>query len=152
MLQGVGTVVTDPVPALSPECRAIDLYVTYRYFPAEYKAAPGKATLVWYVDGVQQPTRSYTLDGSSITPGFHIAESVWKRDMPTQHTVEILLLCGTDAIRTTFVVPVNNYSDAEYQSCLLYTSKAVSSSRSALAKSSTVSNRSMSAMVVALVF
>ena len=79
MLQGVGTVVTDPVPALSPECRAIDLYVTYRYFPAEYKAAPGKATLVWYVDGVQQPTRSYTLDGSSITPGFHIAESVWKR-------------------------------------------------------------------------
>ena len=116
MLQGVGTVVTDPVPALSPECRAIDLYVTYRYFPAEYKAAPGKATLVWYVDGVQQPTRSYTLDGSSITPGFHIAESVWKRDMPTQHTVEILLLCGTDAIRTTFVVPVNNYSDAEYQS------------------------------------
>ena len=116
MLQGVGTVVTDPVPALSPECRAIDLYVTYRYFPAEYKAAPGKATLVWYVDGVQQPTRSYTLDGSSITPGFHIAESVWKRDMPTQHTVEILFLCGTDAIRTTFVVPVNNYSDAEYQS------------------------------------
>ena len=59
---------------------------------------------------------SYTLDGSSITPGFHIAESVWKRDMPTQHTVEILFLCGTDAIRTTFVVPVNNYSDAEYQS------------------------------------
>ena len=36
--------------------------------------------------------------------------------MPTQHTVEILFLCGTDAIRTTFVVPVNNYSDAEYQS------------------------------------
>ena len=114
MLRGVGTVVTDPVPALSPERRAIDLYVTYRYFPAEYQTTAGEATLIWYLDGVQQPTRRYTLDGSSFTPGFHIAESVWKRDMPAQHTVEILLLCGTDVIRTTFVVPVNNYTDAEY--------------------------------------
>lgn len=116
MLQGVTTLTTDPVPALSPECRAVDLYVTYRNFPAQYKTASGKATVVWYLDGVQQPTRSYTLNGSAITPGFHIAESVWKRNMPKQHTVEILLLCGTDAVRTTFVVPVNNYTDAEYQS------------------------------------
>ena len=57
-------------------------------------------------------TRHYTLDGKSITPGFHVEESVWKRDMPSQHTVEILFLCGTDVIRTTFVVPVNNYTDA----------------------------------------
>lgn len=118
MLRGVGTVVTDPVPALSPECRAIDLYVTYRYFPSEYQTTPGEATLVWYIDGEQQPSRSYTLDGKAITPGFHIAESVWKRDMPTQHTVEILFLCGTDVIRTTFVVPVNNYTDAEYAQLL----------------------------------
>ena len=114
MLRGVGKVVTDPVPALSPECRAIDLYVTYRYFPSEYQTTPGEATLIWYVDGVQQPTRHYTLDGKSITPGFYVEESVWKRDMPSQHTVEILFLCGTDVIRTTFVVPVNNYTDAEY--------------------------------------
>lgn len=114
MLRGVGKVVTDPVPALSPECRAVDLYVTYRYFPSEYQTTPGEATLIWYVDGVQQPTRHYTLDGKSITPGFHIAESVWKRNMPAQHTVEILLMCGTDVIRTTFIVPVNNYTDAEY--------------------------------------
>lgn len=67
---------------------------------------------------MQQPTRHYTLDGKSITPGFHVEESVWKRDMPTQHTVEILFLCGTDAIRTTFVVPVNNYTDAEYDQLL----------------------------------
>lgn len=114
MLRGVGKVVTDPVPALSPECRAVDLYVTYRYFPSEYQTTPGEATLIWYVDGVQQPTRHYTLDGKSITPGFYVEESVWKRDMPSQHTVEILFLCGTDVIRTTFVVPVNNYTDAEY--------------------------------------
>ena len=57
MLRGVGKVVTDPVPALSPECRAVDLYVTYRYFPSEYQTTPGEATLIWYVDGVQQPTR-----------------------------------------------------------------------------------------------
>ena len=114
MLRGVGKVVTDPVPALSPECRAIDLYVTYRYFPSEYQTTPGEATLIWYVDGVQQRTRHYTLDGKSITPGFHVEESVWKRDMPSRHTVEILFLCGTDVIRTTFVVPVNNYTDAEY--------------------------------------
>lgn len=118
MLRGVGKVVTDPVPALSPECRAVDLYVTYRYFPSEYQTTPGEATLIWYVDGVQQPTRHYTLDGKSITPGFHVEESVWKRDMPSQHTVEILFLCGTDAIRTTFVVPVNNYTDAEYDQLL----------------------------------
>lgn len=118
MLRGVGKVVTDPVPALSPECRAVDLYVTYRYFPSEYQTTPGEATLIWYVDGVQQPTRHYTLDGKSITPGFHVEESVWKRDMPTQHTVEILFLSGTDAIRTTFVVPVNNYTDAEYDQLL----------------------------------
>lgn len=114
MLRGVGKVVTDPVPALSPECRAVDLYVTYRYFPSEYQTTPGEATLIWYVDGVQQRTRHYTLDGKSITPGFHVEESVWKRDMPSRHTVEILFLCGTDMIRTTFVVPVNNYTDAEY--------------------------------------
>lgn len=114
MLRGVGKVVTDPVPALSPECRAVDLYVTYRYFPSEYQTTPGEATLIWYVDGVQQPTRHYTLDGKSITPGFYVEESVWKRDMPSRHTVEILFLCGTDVIRTTFVVPVNNYTDAEY--------------------------------------
>ena len=114
MLRGVGKVVTDPVPALSPECRTVDLYVTYRYFPSEYQTTPGEATLIWYVDGVQQPTRHYTLDGKSITPGFYVEESVWKRDMPSQHTVEILFLCGTDVIRTTFVVPVNNYTDAEY--------------------------------------
>ena len=114
MLRGVGKVVTDPVPALSPECRAVDLYVTYRYFPSEYQTTPGEATLIWYVDGVQQRTRHYTLDGKSITPGFHVEESVWKRDMPSRHTVEILFLCGTDVIRTTFVVPVNNYTDAEY--------------------------------------
>ncbi len=118
MLQGVGTVVTDPVPALSPECRAIDLYVTYRYFPSEYQTTPGEATLIWYVDGVQQQTRHYTLDGKSITPGFHVEESVWKRDMPSQHTVEILFLCGTDVIRTMFIVPVNNYTDAEYDQLL----------------------------------
>ena len=118
MLRGVDTLTTDPVPALSPECRAVDLYVTYRYFPSEYQTAPGEATLIWSVDGVQQPTRHYTLDGKSITPGFHVEESVWKRDMPTQHTVEILFLCGTDAIRTTFVVPVNNYTDAEYDQLL----------------------------------
>ena len=118
MLQGVGTVVTDPVPALSPECRAIDLYVTYRYFPSEYQTTSGEATLIWYVDGVQQLTRHYTLDGKSITPGFHVEESVWKRDMPSQHTVEILFLCGTDVIRTTFIVPVNNYTDAEYDQLL----------------------------------
>lgn len=114
MLRGVDTLTTDPVPALSPECRAVDLYVTYRYFPSEYQATPGEATLIWYVDGVQQPTRHYTLNGKSITPGFHVEESVWKRNMPAQHTVEILLMCGTDVIRTTFVVPVNNYTDAEY--------------------------------------
>lgn len=114
MLRGVGKVVTDPVPALSPERRAVDLYVTYRYFPSEYQTTPGEATLIWYVDGVQQPTRHYTLDGKSITPGFHVEESVWKRNMPAQHTVEILLMCGTDVIRTTFIVPVNNYTDAEY--------------------------------------
>ena len=114
MLRGVGKVVTDPVPALSPECRAVDLYVTYRYFPSEYQTTPGEATLIWYVDGVQQPTRHYTLDGKSITPGFYVEESVWKHDMPSRHTVEILFLCGTDVIRTTFVVPVNNYTDAEY--------------------------------------
>lgn len=114
MLRGVGKVVTDPVPALSPECRTVDLYVTYRYFPSEYQTTPGEATLIWYVDGVQQPTRHYTLDGKSITPGFYVEESVWKRDMPSRHTVEILFLCGTDVIRTTFVVPVNNYTDAEY--------------------------------------
>lgn len=114
MLRGVGKVVTDPVPALSPECRAVDLYVTYRYFPSEYQTTPGEATLIWYVDGVQQRTRHYTLDGKSITPGFHVEESVWKRNMPAQHTVEILLICGTDVIRTTFIVPVNNYTDAEY--------------------------------------
>ena len=118
MLRGVDTLTTDPVPALSPECRAVDLYVTYRHFPSEYQTAPGEATLIWSVDGVQQPTRHYTLDGKSITPGFHVEESVWKRDMPTQHTVEILFLCGTDAIRTTFVVPVNNYTDAEYDQLL----------------------------------
>ena len=118
MLRGVDTLMTDPVPALSPECRAIDLYVTYRYFPSEYQTTPGEATLIWYVDGVQQRTRHYTLDGKSITPGFHVEESVWKRDMPTQHTVEILFLCGTDVIRTTFVVPVNNYTDAEYDQLL----------------------------------
>lgn len=118
MLRGVDILTTDPVPALSPECRAVDLYVTYRYFPSEYQTAPGEATLIWSVDGVQQPTRHYTLDGKSITPGFHVEESVWKRDMPTQHTVEILFLCGTDAIRTTFVVPVNNYTDAEYDQLL----------------------------------
>ena len=118
MLRGVDTLATDPVPALSPECRAIDLYVTYRYFPSEYQTTPGEATLIWYVDGVQQRTRHYTLDGKSITPGFHVEESVWKRDMPTQHTVEILFLCGTDVIRTTFVVPVNNYTDAEYDQLL----------------------------------
>ena len=114
MLRGVGKVVTDPVPALSPECRAVDLYVTYRYFPSEYQTTPGEATLIWYVDGVQQRTRHYTLDGKSITPGFHVEESVWKRNMPAQHNVEILLICGTDVIRTTFIVPVNNYTDAEY--------------------------------------
>lgn len=114
MLRGVGKVATDPVPALSPECRAVDLYVTYRYFPSEYQTTPGEATLIWYVDGVQQRTRHYTLDGKSITPGFHVEESVWKRDMPSRHTVEILFLCGTDVIRTTFIVPVNNYTDAEY--------------------------------------
>lgn len=114
MLRGVDTLTTDPVPALSPECRAVDLYVTYRYFPSEYQTTPGEATLIWYVDGVQQRTRHYTLDGKSITPGFHVEESVWKRNMPAQHTVEILLMCGTDVIRTTFVVPVNNYTDAEY--------------------------------------
>ena len=114
MLRGVDILTTDPVPALSPECRAVDLYVTYRYFPSEYQATPGEATLIWYVDGVQQRTRHYTLDGKSITPGFHVEESVWKRNMPAQHTVEILLMCGTDVIRTTFVVPVNNYTDAEY--------------------------------------
>ena len=114
MLRGVDILTTDPVPALSPECRAIDLYVTYRYFPSEYQTTPGEATLIWYVDGVQQRTRHYTLDGKSITPGFHVEESVWKRDMPSRHTVEILFLCGTDVIRTTFVVPVNNYTDAEY--------------------------------------
>lgn len=114
MLRGVDTLTTDPVPALSPECRAVDLYVTYRYFPSEYQATPGEATLIWYVDGVQQRTRHYTLDGKSITPGFHVEESVWKRNMPAQHTVEILLMCGTDVIRTTFIVPVNNYTDAEY--------------------------------------
>ena len=118
MLRGVDTLTTDPVPALSPECRAVDLYVTYRYFPSEYQTTPGEATLIWYVDGVQQRTRHYTLDGKSITPGFHVEESVWKRDMPTQHTVEILFLSGTDAIRTTFVVPVNNYTDAEYDQLL----------------------------------
>ena len=118
MLRGVDILTTDPVPALSPECRAVDLYVTYRYFPSEYQTTPGEATLIWYVDGVQQPTRHYTLDGKSITPGFHVEESVWKRDMPSQHTVEILFLCGTDAIRTTFVVPVNNYTDAEYDQLL----------------------------------
>ena len=118
MLRGVGKVVTDPVPALSPECRAVDLYVTYRYFPSEYQTTPGEATLIWYVDGVQQRTRHYTLDGKSITPGFHVEESVWKRDMPSRHTVEILFLCGTDVIRTTFVVPVNNYTDAEYDQLL----------------------------------
>ena len=114
MLRGVDTLTTDPVPALSPECRAVDLYVTYRYFPSEYQTTPGEATLIWYVDGVQQRTRHYTLDGKSITPGFHVEESVWKRNMPAQHTVEILLICGTDVIRTTFIVPVNNYTDAEY--------------------------------------
>ena len=114
MLRGVDILTTDPVPALSPECRAVDLYVTYRYFPSEYQTTPGEATLIWYVDGVQQPTRHYTLDGKSITPGFYVEESVWKRDMPSRHTVEILFLCGTDVIRTTFVVPVNNYTDAEY--------------------------------------
>lgn len=114
MLRGVDTLTTDPVPALSPECRAVDLYVTYRYFPSEYQTTPGEATLIWYVDGVQQRTRHYTLDGKSITPGFHVEESVWKRNMPAQHTVEILLMCGTDVIRTTFIVPVNNYTDAEY--------------------------------------
>lgn len=114
MLRGVDTLTTDPVPALSPECRAVDLYVTYRYFPSEYQTTPGEATLIWYVDGVQQRTRHYTLDGKSITPGFHVEESVWKRNMPAQHTVEILLICGTDVIRTTFVVPVDNYTDAEY--------------------------------------
>lgn len=114
MLRGVDTLTTDPVPALSPECRAVDLYVTYRYFPSEYQTTPGEATLIWYVDGVQQRTRTYTLDGKSITPGFHVEESVWKRNMPAQHTVEILLMCGTDVIRTTFIVPVNNYTDAEY--------------------------------------
>ena len=114
MLHGVDTLTTDPVPALSPECRAVDLYVTYRYFPSEYQTTPGEATLIWYVDGVQQRTRHYTLDGKSITPGFHVEESVWKRYMPAQHTVEILLMCGTDVIRTTFIVPVNNYTDAEY--------------------------------------
>lgn len=118
MLRGVDTLTTDPVPALSPECHAIDLYVTYRYFPSEYQTTPGEATLIWYVDGVQQRTRHYTLDGKSITPGFHVEESVWKRDMPSQHTVEILFLCGTDVIRTTFVVPVNNYTDAEYDQLL----------------------------------
>ena len=118
MLRGVDTLTTDPVPVLSPEYRAVDLYVTYRYFPSEYQTTPGEATLIWSVDGVQQPTRHYTLDGKSITPGFHVEESVWKRDMPTQHTVEILFLCGTDAIRTTFVVPVNNYTDAEYDQLL----------------------------------
>ena len=118
MLRGVDTLTTDPVPALSPECRAIDLYVTYRYFPSEYQTTPGEATLIWYVDGVQQRTRHYTLDGKSITPGFHVEESVWKRDMPSQHTVEILFLCGTDVIRTTFVIPVNNYTDAEYDQLL----------------------------------
>lgn len=114
MLHGVDTLTTDPVPALSPECRAVDLYVTYRYFPSEYQTTPGEATLIWYVDGVQQRTRHYTLDGKSITPGFHVEESVWKRNMPSRHTVEILFLCGTDVIRTTFIVPVNNYTDAEY--------------------------------------
>lgn len=118
MLRGVDTLTTDPVPALSPECHAIDLYVTYRYFPSEYQTTPGEATLIWYVDGVQQRTRHYTLDGKSITPAFHVEESVWKRDMPSQHTVEILFLCGTDVIRTTFVVPVNNYTDAEYDQLL----------------------------------
>ena len=77
MLRGVATLTTDPVPALSPECRAVDLYVTYRYFPSEYQTTPGEATLIWYVDGVQQRTRHYTLDGKSITPGFHVEESVW---------------------------------------------------------------------------
>ena len=117
MLRGVNTITTDPVPALSPESRRAELYITYRGFDASYQTTPRTLTLVWYLDGERQSVRHYEVSGT-FTAGFDLSETVWKRDMPAEHTVKVQLLSGSDVVTTTFVVPVNNYTDAEYDQLL----------------------------------
>lgn len=113
-LAGVTTIVTDPVPALTPENRSVTLYITYRNVDLTGVAGDARpCTIRWYIDGVQQPLRAIQLQHAT-TPGFTVSESVWKRNMPASHTVRVELLYGTDVVTTEFTVPVQNYTDAEY--------------------------------------
>lgn len=113
-LTGVTTLVTDPVPALTPENRTVNLYITYRNVDLTGVAGDTRTcTVRWYIDGVQQPLRTVQLKNAT-TPGFTVSETVWKRDMPASHTVKVELLYGTDVVTTEFIVPVQNYSAAEY--------------------------------------
>lgn len=117
-LAGVTTVVTDPVPVLTPENRAINLYITYGNVDLTGAAGDTRScTIRWYIDGVQQPLRTIRLKNAT-TPGFTVSESVWQRNMPASHTVKVELLYGTDVVTTEFVVPVQNYTDAEYTQLL----------------------------------
>lgn len=117
-LAGVTTLVTDPVPALTPENRTVNLYITYRNVDLTGVAGDTRpCTVRWYIDGVQQPLRTVQLKNAT-TPGFTVSESVWKRDMPASHTVKVELLYGTDVVTTEFIVPVQNYTDTEYAQLL----------------------------------
>ena len=113
-LYGVTTLQTSPVPALKPENRSVSLYVTYQNVDLTgTNGAARTCVLRWYIDGVQQPLRTVQLTDSA-TFGFTVSEAVWQRSMPASRTVRVELLYGTDVVTTQFVVPIQNYTDAEY--------------------------------------
>ena len=115
-LRGVKTYMNDIIP-LTPENRSVTNNIAYFNMSAGGTANGSRPCVIrWWVNGVRQPDKNVTLvAGQSVTPGFDLSEPLWKRDMPAkEYRVHVELLYGTDCVAKDFVVPVKNYTDAEY--------------------------------------
>lgn len=115
-LFGVTTLQTNPVPALTPENRTVTVYITYRGMSGVGANNNTRVCkLRWWLDGVRQRDRDIYLNTDSDTPSFTVSEPRWYRNMgTTQHVIKAQLLYGTDCVSNTIIVPVKNYTDAEY--------------------------------------
>ena len=57
---------------------------------------------------------SVVLSGNGGTLTLPVAETLWRRDMPSERSVKVQLLYGTDSVSNAVIIPVKNYTDAEY--------------------------------------
>ena len=105
------------VTALTPDNRTVTFTLNIDGSGCDYSTKPSGrwATLVTMKNGVTVDTKQVWLGYSVTTEQITVSEPLWRRETSGAYDYHFILLYETDMLAADARVPIQNYTDAEYQ-------------------------------------